>query len=71
MMLNRSVSLHLLVGYSNDDGASSLDAHIAGRLDDLVKYRLASKHLDVYTLSRFGGAIGAVLAVLYRVMSVD
>ena len=68
VMLSRSVSLHMLVCYSRGQHEPTIDDHIAGRLDDALKYHLVVANADHYTLSRSGVVVDFFLTGLYQVV---
>jgi hypothetical protein len=69
-MLNRSVSLHMLVCYSHSKVDPSIDDRIADRLDEAVRYRLIRADSGMYGLSRAGVALDQVVAKLYRTFGI-
>jgi hypothetical protein len=66
VILNRSISLDLLVRSSRGQLEPMFADHLTRRLDDARKYRLVRTDAGVCTLSRRGIALERVLALAYR-----
>ena len=69
-MLDRSVSLHLLICCASNEEDPSIDERIAGRLDEAMRYRLVSPHAGMFTLTRSGAALSRMVASLYLMLRI-
>ena len=69
-MLNRSVSLHMLVCYSRSKVDPAIDDRVADRLDEAARYRLVRADSGKYALSAAGVALDRIVAKLYRTFGI-
>lgn len=65
-MLRRSVSLNLLSSYANAQTQRDIGSDIRGRLADAERHGLMRRDVSDYRLTRFGGAVAGIVALLYR-----
>ena len=69
VMLNRSVSLKLLASYA-ETGEGAAKEGIAGRLEDLRRYRLVRRKRETYELSAFGKFISGIVTLSYLALKI-
>ena len=70
-MLNRSISLHMLICYIQSEDDSAVEARITNRLDEAVRYRLVRSESEIYALSRTGFALDRLMGMLYRSFGIN
>jgi hypothetical protein len=70
-MLDRSVSLHMLLCYSHNQPDPAIEDRIAGRLDEAMRFRLVCSHSERCALSRTGVALDRVVGTLYRMFGIN
>jgi hypothetical protein len=71
VMVERSVTLHLLLRVARGEPPAELQREIAARVPELVRLRLAGESPEGLRLTRRGRALAAAAASLGRVFAVD
>jgi hypothetical protein len=71
IMLQRSVSLNLLVRLSRGEAGNTVGEDIAGRLRDMQTYGMVKKNGEDYSLKAFGGFMSFWVRLLYSILRLE
>ena len=71
VMLQRSVSLHLLMSYFRKDPAETIQEEVSGRFRDALFFRLVNRTEETFQLTLFGRFIASIVTLFYFVVRIE
>jgi hypothetical protein len=71
VMLQRSVSLHLLMSYFLQDPAETIQEEVSSRFRDALFFRLVNRTDETFSLTLFGRFIASIVALFYFIVRIE
>jgi hypothetical protein len=71
VILQRSVSLHLLLSYFQDRPAETIREEVSGRFKDALFFRLVRQDGPAFRLTLFGRFIATIVALFYFIVRIE
>jgi hypothetical protein len=71
VMLQRSVSLHLLLSYFLKKPAETIQEEVSERFKDALFFRLVKEQQDTFRLTLFGKFIASIVATFYTLVRTE
>ena len=71
VMLQRSVSLHLLLSYFQGRPAETIQEEVSGRFKDALFFRLVREDGSAFRLTLFGRFIATIVALFYAIVRIE
>lgn len=71
VMLQRSVSLHLLLSYFWGSPAETIQEEVSNRFKDALFFKLAQRDGEIFKLTFFGKFIASIVALFYFVVRIE
>jgi hypothetical protein len=71
VMLQRSVSLHMLLSYFQGRRAETIQEEVSGRFKDALFFRLVTEDGRTFRLTLFGRFIATIVALFYFIARIE